>query len=138
MNDQSKRIQEILDSMDGPERGKKSRLATLAECTRALIGQWMTVPGQTINYEHAKNIEIALGFRAGWIIDGTGPKKPGARNLELAPPVDRNKVDAEDIAKLVTLFAQSTNEGRERIMTAAKMSEKISPSRGNASANDQF
>lgn len=117
MNEQAKRIQEIMASMDGPDRGKKARLAALAGCTRALVGQWMTVPGQTINYDHARSIELTLGYRIDWIINGQLPKHRKDAPLAAQPsqPPAATELAIDEIVKLLSLYGQLTDESRRMV-----------------------
>ena len=71
------RIRLILSEMEGNERGKKSRLAKLAGCTRALVTQWLNGERDSMGYEYAENISRNLGYSIDWILTGRGKEKPG-------------------------------------------------------------
>lgn len=68
------RVREILSDMEGPERGKQSRLAQIAQCERSAVNHWLS--GQpTIAYSNAENIANYFGYRLKWVKDGVGPKR---------------------------------------------------------------
>lgn len=73
MKTMQERIALIISEMEGPERGKQSRLARLAGCTRGLVNQWLSGTNETTDFIYAKNIEQELGYRAEWVMRGTPP-----------------------------------------------------------------
>lgn len=105
--------------MDGPERGKQTRLAEAAGCTKALIGQLLKNPSQKLGYEYAKNIQDRLGWRVDWLLHGQPPK----RVEEVSTP-QKTGVSGDEIIELVLLYRQSTKEARERIMKYARSADK--------------
>lgn len=113
------RINEILTEMDGPERGKQTRLAEAAGCTKALIGQLLKKPGQELGHKYAKNIEMRLGYRADWILYGQTPKR-----IEESLDHRKHGVDADEIIELILLYRQSTKEARDRILRYARSADK--------------
>jgi hypothetical protein len=116
----SDRIAEILKNMDGAERGRQTRLAEIAGCTKALIGQLLKTPGQELGHKYAKNIELRLGWRADWILYGQLPKRAEAG----ANPTPTSGIDADEVIELVLLYRQSTREARDRIMKYARSADK--------------
>lgn len=71
------RVNIVLDSMPGPDRGKKARLARIAGCTGPVINHWINGEQQDMKFDHAQRIATALNFRVEWLLTGKGPKKPG-------------------------------------------------------------
>ncbi|HWW05660.1 hypothetical protein [Collimonas sp.] len=116
------RIKVILIELDGPERGKQTKLAKIAGCTKALIGQLMRNPGQELGYPYAKNIEKHLGYRVDWILNGTLPKF--VREQELAP---QETNDLDELVELTLLYRQATGAARIRLMEFARSLEKVPP-----------
>lgn len=116
----SDRIIEIINEMDGPDRGKQTRLAEAAGCTRALIGQLLKNPAQKLGYEYAKNIEMRLGYRVDWLLHGQLPKRVSDRPIEARP----SGVDGDEIIELVLLYRQSTKDARDRILKFARAADK--------------
>lgn len=81
----SDRIATVLGEMEGPDRGKQSRLAKFAGCTRGLVNQWVAGLNETMGYEYAKNIHDQLGYSIDWLIKGEGKPKGAVkfdRNVE--------------------------------------------------------
>lgn len=87
MSTLSERITQVLREMDGPERGKQTRLATLADCTRGLVHQWLAGLNETMGYEYAKNIHAQLGWNVDWLIKGEGPAKGDSKFDRNVTPV---------------------------------------------------
>lgn len=114
----SDRIKEILREMDGPERGRQTRLADIAGFSKALVGQLLNNPGQKLGHEYAKKIEDRLGWRADWILYGKLPKKAAE---EKSP---KTGIDGDEIIELVLLYRQSTKEARTRILQYARSADK--------------
>jgi hypothetical protein len=117
----SARIQEILNEMGGPDRGKQSRLADIAGCSRGLINQLLKNPGQQLGYEYAKNIEDKLGWRVEWLLEGQLPKRVENQRAEHHKPP---ATDGDEIIELILLYRQSTKEARERILKYARAADK--------------
>ncbi|WP_211474892.1 hypothetical protein [Collimonas humicola] len=110
------RIEVILEEMEGQDRGKQVRLADHAGCTKSLIGQLLRNPGQNLGYKYAKNIEQSLGYRVEWILKGILPK---------LLPVQSESVELDEVAELILLFRQATDESRERILTFAREVDRV-------------
>ncbi|WP_211462850.1 hypothetical protein [Collimonas silvisoli] len=119
------RIKVILIELDGPERGKQTRLANIAGCTKALIGQLMRNPGQDLGYQYAKNVEKDLGYRVDWILKGALPKF--VREQELA---SQETNDLDELVELTLLYRQATGAARIRLMKFARTLEKAPPHAG--------
>jgi transcriptional regulator with XRE-family HTH domain len=118
----SDRIREILDGMDGPKRGKQTRLAVLAGCTKGLISQLLNNEGQELGYQFAKNIEKKLGYRVDWILEGHLPKRiDEAKAEDAAGPA----LDGEELIELALLYRQATQPARVRILEYARAAEKL-------------
>lgn len=114
------RIKMILKELDGPERGKQTRLAELAGCTKALIGQLMRNPGQELGYQYAKNIEKNLGYRVDWILKGTLPKF--AKEQEFSK---QETNDLDELVELTLLYRQATGAARIKLMKFARALDKV-------------
>lgn len=84
MKTMQERINKILSDMEGPDRGKQTRLAEIAGCTRGLVSQWIAGSNESMGYQYAKNIEAKLGFSADWVMQGTPPMrtKPEQSDVE--------------------------------------------------------
>lgn len=117
----SDRISEILENMEGPERGKQTRLAEIAVCTKGLINQLLKNPGQRFGYEYAKNIERRLGYSVDWILHGRLPKYAKDQKRDASD----ESVDGEELIELMLLYRQATPAGRSRILRYARVAEKI-------------
>lgn len=113
----SDRIREILKNLPGPERGRQTRLAEIAECTKALINQILKNPAQTLGYEYARNIEKKLGYRVDWVLNGHLPKF-----LDEAPPrseeTEANEVD--ELIEMMLLFRQASPADRDFLLMSAR------------------
>jgi hypothetical protein len=118
----SDRIKEILTELDGPERGKQTRLAVIAGCTKALINQLLKNPSQQLGYEYAKKIEEELGWRVDWLLYGQMPKRYGAAHH--VQHDDGRKLDGDEVIELVLLYKQCTKESRERVLRYARNADK--------------
>lgn len=70
------RIRQILQDMDGPDYGKRARLAKIAKCGKPVVTHWLNGQGK-INTEHAMNIANGLNYRMEWITEGKGPRRKG-------------------------------------------------------------
>ena len=114
------RLHAILSEMEGPDHGKQVRLATLAECKRATITHYLKNPGSEIGYEYAKNIADRLGYNVDWVITGRGDPK---NKEQQTAPISLTYVD-QDESVLLTMYRESTKEGREYIRESAKLTEK--------------
>lgn len=114
------RIGEILREMDGPERGKQSRLAGIAECSRGLISQLLTNPGQQLGYDYAKNIEKRMGWRVDWVLNGYLPKRISEKES-----VNVEGGSADEVIELAILYRQATPDARMRILDFARSAEKL-------------
>lgn len=114
------RIKKILEEMEGPERGKQTRLADFAGCTKALIGQLMKNPAQELGYQYAKSIEKSLGYRVDWILKGTAPKMLTEKEL-----IQQEGDNIDEVAELVLLYRQGTVQGRFRLMEYARTIDKV-------------
>ena len=131
----SDRITEILSEMTGPDRGKQTRLAEIAGCTKALINQLLKNPSQQIGYDYARNIEERLGYRVDWILYGKLPKLK-TEKLDVVAGV----VSTADISKLIELFGQATDSGRKFILDSASVAEKLDSFQGRrgGATNEQY
>lgn len=114
------RIKMILKELDGPERGKQTRLAEIAGCTKALIGQLMRNPGQELGYQYAKNIEKNLGYRVDWVLKGTLPKFANEREL---PTQEAN--DLGELIELMLIYKEATGIARAKLMKFARALNKV-------------
>lgn len=136
METMSDRIKEILESLPGPDRGKQTRLAEIAECTKALINQLLKNPAQTLGYEYARNIEKKLGYRVDWVLNGHLPKFVTDEAPMAAPSVG-NEVD--EMIEMMLLFRQASPKDRDFLLTSARAlnSKAIDKSRStDAATND--
>lgn len=115
------RLHTILSAMEGPDHGKQVRLANLAECKRATISHYLKNPGSEIGYEYAKNIADRLCYNVDWIITGRGDPK---NKEQKTAPISLTYVDEEE-SVLLTMYRESTKEGREYIRKSAKLTEKL-------------
>lgn len=71
-------------------------------------------------------IAAALGVAPGWLADGTGcPVPETGHAAPVASTIQTPSNDLEDAARLLTLFAQSTPDGRLFILQMAADAEKI-------------
>lgn len=116
----SDRIAEILREMDGPERGRQTRLAEIAGFSKALVGQLLDNPSRKLGHEYAKRIEERMGWRADWLLYGKLPKKVDEDASR------RVGVDGDEIIELVLLYRQSTKDARARILQYARSADKAS------------
>jgi hypothetical protein len=123
VNELKDRIAEILREMPEPERGKQTRLAEIADCSKGLINQLLKNPAQTLGYEYAKNIERRLGYRVDWILDGQLPKKLGQSKDGVAAS-SQPALDGEELLELMLLYKQATGPSRLRILRYARTAEK--------------
>ena len=113
------RVREILAEMDGPERGKQSRLAQIAQCERSAVNHWLN--GQpTIAYANAENIANYFGYRLKWVKDGIGPKRLTEKE-ESAPEETLFMIHVnQKEMSLVSAYRASTALGKMLIETACK------------------
>lgn len=127
MKNLSERVQLILADMDGPEHGKKTRLAANAECGRATVGQWLSKPDMEMNYKHARNIEIVMGYNTAWLITGEGESR--GRAAPAAPATSAKMaliyVDEEEM-ELLTNYRRSAPKDKEYIKKSARLTDKVS------------
>lgn len=121
VNTISDRIKEILRDMGGPERGKQTRLAAYAGCTKGLINQLLKGTGQQLGHEYAKNVEKNLGYRVDWLLYGTLPKMI---TDEVGVPIRAGSPNGDEIIELAILYRQSTPEARKRILQYARSEDK--------------
>lgn len=117
--------------MDGPEHGKQVRLADMAGCKRATITHYMKSPGSVIGYEYAKNIADAVNCNVDWLIMGRGDQHGKEKEKS---PVELTYVD-QDEAQLLTLYRESTKQGREYIIKSAQLTEKLPSARITSNLN---
>lgn len=115
------RLQMILSEMEGPDHGKQKRLADLAGCQRATITHYLKNPGSVMGYEYAKNLADALSYSVDWLILGRGG--PHEKGLKKAP-ISLTYVDQAE-ADLLSMYRESTPEGKVYIISSARMTEKL-------------
>jgi transcriptional regulator with XRE-family HTH domain len=75
MSKLAERISTVIENMEGPERGRQTRLAKIANCSRGLVNQWLAGLNDSMGYEYAKNIANELGYSVEWLISGKPPMK---------------------------------------------------------------
>jgi hypothetical protein len=73
--------------------------------------------GRPISYEGLVRAQETIGCDAVWLRDGAGSMARGGAAL----------TDYTDVTRLITLFAQSTVNGRKQILRMAETAEKLPP-----------
>lgn len=76
--------------------------------------------GRPISYEALVTAQEKIGCDAIWLRDGTGDMVRGNGTIASA-------VSVEELARLVTYYVQSDEDGRESIMSMAESTEKFAP-----------
>lgn len=92
----------------------KAELSRVAGVTKTAVGMWEKGITQTIEYETAKKIEAAWGFRAEWIRTG---KKPIYAFDGVSP----------EMGKLIEQLVKFDREGGERRADVIYLIEKLLP-----------
>jgi hypothetical protein len=113
------RIKQILNEMEGPERGKQTRLAEIADCTKGLINQLLHNPGQQLGFDYAKNIERKLGYRVDWILHGQQPPRlTDQLPLEAAAPPANS---ANELIEIVEVYRDASPTERQQLLAAVRI-----------------
>lgn len=124
------RIRTVMTDMGGRDYGKRSRLAEIAGCTRAVVTHWLSGGQTDINYEHAKNIAEHFGYRLEWVMEGKGPKKEGEQpqlSVVQGQPGEElilMKLTVEEL-KIIAHYRASDEIGRRMIEITAAGAPKI-------------
>lgn len=114
------RIRVILENMDGPEYGKKARLAKIAGAGKPVVTHWLG--GQTkIKSEHALPIANHFGYRLEWILEGKGPKRKGENEVdeEKSEKLFIVHVTAEEM-EMLSAYRAASSMDRSIIQTICK------------------
>jgi transcriptional regulator with XRE-family HTH domain len=147
----AERVQLVLDEMEGRDHGKKARLARIAGCSGPVVNHWLNGNQTEMNLEHAQRIAKALGYRAGWLLKGTGPRRPGPGESVLLAGLENHveelnleeqemqtdlavdpendlyiKVSADEL-KLITRYRNATRTGKTFIDMASINAPKEIP-----------
>lgn len=142
------RVQTVLESMSGKERGKKARLARIAGCSGPVINHWLNGTQDDMNFGHAQKIAKTLGYRVEWLMTGVGPRRPGDgeellkngmqmveafAEAEVKDPEENDaendlylKVTADEL-KLITRYRNATVKGKSFIDMASINAPKDVP-----------
>lgn len=94
------RINEILESMDGPDRGRQSRLAEIAGASRQVVNHWLSGVIQSMDFRYAVNIHNQLGWSIDWLISGKTPKKAPRPRMINTHSDDQREKYIEEIRRL--------------------------------------
>lgn len=121
------RIRTIMSEMEGPERGKQTRLAAAAGVERQVVSNWLSGAASEMRYESAKNLEDALGYCVEWLMRGKGARKKSAAPMEgemfsTFVTLDENR--------LLTRFRAATPMGKQLILMAADGAPRANPPSG--------
>lgn len=92
----------------------KAELSRVAGVTKTAAGLWEKGITQTIEYETAKKIEAAWGFRAEWIRTGKGP-------------VYASDSVSPEMGKLIEQLIEFDRQGGERRTDVIFLIEKLLP-----------
>lgn len=122
MNAQMTRLYQAAKKLKGVEG--QTDVARMFDATPQTLNNWES---RGISNEGLLKAQEVLGCNAIWIRDGVGEMMPGAASIVNA--------DLSDVAKLVQLYGQSTENGRKLILSLASSTEKIS-NRSDIAANN--
>jgi hypothetical protein len=101
--------------------GGAKKFADLLDLAEARVSHLIgKTPSKNIGNKAARKIERAFDRPEGWL---DTPNAWVAESDEVS-----TLVKADEVARLVFLFAQSTNDGKAQILQAAELAEKNSPS----------
>jgi hypothetical protein len=121
MNEQMERLYEAAKKLTKTEG--KSAVARLLNVSPQNIGVW---EDRGVSFEGMVAAQELIGCDAVWIKNGSGNMMRGV------PAVD----DLGRAARLISLYAQSTSNGRQSIIDSAEAAEKISASISQASSGN--
>lgn len=138
----SERVQFILKDA----KIDQTQLGDHAGASRSVVSQWLDGKIKSMSLKYALEIERKLGYNHIWLMINEGARKnPGDQSdkaSSIAPKalsvVQKSDyfVDPAEFAKLVSLYGDSTPQGRLQIMDSAMLSEKIARLRRDVATND--
>lgn len=123
----AERIRVVIREMPGPDRGKQTRLAKIADESKQTVNHWLTGHVKEIQYEAARRISEHFGFRVDWIMLGKGPihkddkEDPGTSAGEAMSLVYLTAQELE----IITNFRTTDEIGRAVIYAASAQAKKV-------------
>lgn len=108
----------IKEAMDGAGL-KPLQLAKACKVTSGAVTQWTQGTTKSLKADTASKMEKATGYRADWILYGTGEKKVGAA----LPPAPENL--AFDEGTLLDMFRRVPKQGNTRSILLTQLLQKI-------------
>jgi hypothetical protein len=118
---------------ENPELGQ-SGLVAVSGASKSVVNQWLDDKIKSMRLDYALNIEQKLGYNHIWLVLGEGEKRIGKESTYN----DGKSVSPDEIAKLITLYGESSATGRRLIIESAESAPKIiAVGRGGAANEPQ-
>lgn len=116
----------------------QSELVEASGASYSVVGQWISGDIKSINLKFALGIERKYGFNHIWLMINEGSRYVGEREAteKEAAAIAARELEVKRLQQLLALYEAATDNGRDRIMSAATNAPKRSDvSSFNAATN---
>lgn len=121
----AERIRLVIREMPGPERGKQTRLAKIADESKQTVNHWLLNRVTEIQYEPARRICEQFGYRIDWLMRGKGPIHKDDQEVPMASTENMSLVYlTTQEMEIITNYRQTDEIGRAIIYAASAQAKK--------------
>lgn len=122
----AERIRTVIRDMPGPDRGKQTRLAKIADESKQTVNHWLSGVVTVIQYEPARRICDHFGYRMDWLMLGKGLIRKDDKGDESAPTETMSLVFlTPQELEIITNFRTTDELGRAVIFAASAQAKKV-------------